>query len=293
MPQRDVEELRRPVARALLRPEHLSSTVLAHQRVRDVDGEAPAHLARPRVQPRQVEGRDGGQPLPAVGHLLAPRIEKTSAQAGQDAGTTVGGRGTPEADQDLRDTGVERGTRDVPGAAGARVQWLQRCIGDPWQAARLSELDDRGAPVGRHGPPGRRRPTDRVHRLGDPRLPAPDGEQRVEGALTAVGHGQAGHDGVRGCVQHPVGDGGRDLGSGQTALERVGTDNDVQRLHALIVGRQGGQSARISATGTASASNAWATAALVMCPACVLSPWASAASARSASRQPRSARATM
>ncbi len=228
-PQRRVEERHVGLLGALLRAEHVRRATLAVQRVGHVDREPPPHLARPRVQAREVEARDPREPLSAVGHLLALLVEEPRAEPREDACTAVGRRRPAEAHDHLVHPGVEHGRGRRARAARVGVQRLQRDVAHLRQSARLRELHDPEPAVARDAVARRAGAADRVDRLDLARGDAPDGEERVEGALAAVGHGQLDDLGVGDDAAHARGDGVRDVGGTQAALEGVGRDDDAQR----------------------------------------------------------------
>ena len=193
--QRGVElgDLRR--GRPLLRPVDRRGATRPEQRVVDVARDGEARLSQPGVQAGQVDAVHRGQALPALGDLVAVRVEQPHPQGAQHAGATVGRRAAADPEHDHGGApGVERRGDDLADAPAARRHRRRHAAGQPGETADLRHLHH-----GVAAPPRVRR----VHRLpgraaGPQRRrlePRPGGG--VEQPVTAVGDGHHHDLGVR------------------------------------------------------------------------------------------------
>ena len=211
----------------LLRPEDRGGAAWAGEGCVDVGDEAPAGGERARIDGCDVEALERGEPAAAGGDRPPLGIRQPRAERGEDPSAAVARCRAAEQQRDLGRAAVERIEHDAPEARRGGGERLQRGVLDLGEPCGLRELDHRVRAVER--PARASRAADRVDRVGHD-LAAAAGQQRVQGPLTAVGHGHARDGGIRHHRADAAGGRRAGLGGGQAALERVEGDHRAQRL---------------------------------------------------------------
>ena len=215
-------------ARALLRTEYRRGAARAAQRVIHVGGHHHLDLRQPGVQTGQVYLTEARQRGAAQGQLLPLAIQKTHTQRRQQAGAAVVGRTAAQAQHNAPHSGIQRRANQLAGAMAAGRQHIAPARFNPVQAAGLGHLDNR---LGiRQQPPMRlnriaQRPAD----AGLLQLAAGSAQQRINRALTTVGHRAEQQFGIGVNARPARRDGFSNSAGTQAFLERIRGDNQFHQ----------------------------------------------------------------
>ena len=198
---------------------------------------------RTRARPGSTRGHVDGLHVVeiAAGDEIADRraaeVEEAHAQRLREAGAGVVGGRAADPEDDLVDAARDRILDELARAVGGGDQRVALVLGHQRQAGGLCHLDDGGALVAEQ-PIGGEHPV--AHRAGDldlDDLAAGGIDQRLHGALAAIGHG---HLDVLGIGPHALEAGldlARHLQRRQVLFEGIGGDDDLHGAHLLAEAR--------------------------------------------------------
>ena len=165
------------------------------------------------------------------------RVQQTHPKGLRHAGARVVRRAPADAHDELPETRVQRLFDGLAQAIGRCHQRIATLDGKKGQPRGPRHLDDGGVPIAHGAPLGFDSPAERPRDLHGPDISSGAFNQRFEGAISAVGHGNEIALGLGDDSEHPVSHGLGDVERGDTTLERLGSQYDFHCSANISRGR--------------------------------------------------------
>lgn len=214
------------VRHALLRAEDMHRALRPEERAGDVGGDRQLPSAQPRIEAVEIDRRDPAQHAARASQHIAVGIQEPSAEGGQQAGAAIDRGAAADAQKDALGSAIQCVADQHAGAEG-RGAGRVGAVAEQRQPGGGGHFDDGEAAVGDPAIGGVDRPVERVGHGAADVLAAETGDQGLDRALAAVGHGQQHRFDGPVDPAEAVGDGRRHGRRRGRALERIGSNQDA------------------------------------------------------------------